>query len=281
VFAPLTGTLFQTASQAAMVGVGVAASMAGAAAAPVAGAAGMGVAGGMGGALGGIGKGVAGAAGGASQTIGQQAAGTMQSMGLGERLLYAAPHSLKNVAVAGSTGILTAMGASGAAKSIATVAPLSSTSTVSQGIGRVNTARQEAAQAYETSTALQDANQALGGFVFNAVTAPPPSPGAISAQAPSLIQWHAQQIQTSPSEFLARARRIHIITGQQYQALARSPAAQAGFAENYKGQLESLVEYDASGNMTPQSLGQLANLRDSFVRRNARGLRSEWQDRSG
>ncbi len=227
VFAPLTGTLFQTASQAAMTGVGVAASMAGAAAAPVAGAAGGGLggaggAGGMG-ALGGLGKGASGALGGAPQTIGQEAASTMQSMGLGERLLYAAPHSLKNVAVAGTAGVLTAMGASGAARSITTVAPLSSSSTVSQGIGRVNAGRQEAAQAYETSTALQDSNQALGGFVFNAVTASPPSPGALSAQAPSLMQWHAQQIQTSPAEFLSRARRIHIITGQQYQALGKEP----------------------------------------------------------
>ena len=160
VFAPLTGTLFQTASQAAMVGVGVAASMAGAAAAPVAGAAGSGLAGAGGGALGGLGKGSVGRCrAGHLRRSGSRQPSTMQSMGLGERLLYAAPHSLKNVAVAGTAGVLTAMGASGAARSIATVAPLSSSSTVSQGIGRVNAARQEAAQAYETSTALQDANQ--------------------------------------------------------------------------------------------------------------------------
>ena len=140
VFAPLTGTLFQTASQAAMVGVGVAASMAGAAAAPVAGAAagGVGGAGGAGGmgALGSLGKGASGAVGGAPQTIGQEAASTMQSMGLGERLLYAAPHSLKNVAVVGATGVLAAMGAYSAARSISTVAPLSSSATVSRGIGQ-------------------------------------------------------------------------------------------------------------------------------------------------
>ena len=65
VFAPLTGTLFQTASQAAMVGVGVAASMAGAAAAPVAGAARSRVLrrSGWDGALGGLGKGMSGAVG--------------------------------------------------------------------------------------------------------------------------------------------------------------------------------------------------------------------------
>jgi hypothetical protein len=279
VFAPLTGTLFQTASQAAMTGVGVAASMAGAAAAPVAGAAGSGLAGAGGGALGGLGKGASGALGGAPQTIGQEAASTMQSMGLGERLLYAAPHSLKNVAVAGTAGVLTAMGASGAARSITTVAPLSSSSTVSQGIGRVNAGRQEAAQAYETSTALQDSNQALGGFVFNAVTASPSSPDAISAQAPSLMQWHAQQIQTSPTEFLARARRIHIITGQQYQALARSPAAQTEFAENYKAQLGSLVNYDESGNFTNQTLGQLANLRGNLNGPRNQGIRHQARDK--
>jgi hypothetical protein len=275
VFAPLTGTLFQTASQAAMVGVGVAASMAGAAAAPVAGAAGMGVAGGMGGALGGIGKGVAGAAGGASQTIGQQAAGTMQSMGLGERLLYAAPHSLKNVAVAGSTGILTAMGASGAAKSIATVAPLSSTSTVSQGIGRINAARQESAQAYETSIALQDANQSLGAHIFNAATVPIANPDLLSAQAPSLIQWHSQQLQIDPLEFLVRARSSGIVTDQQYRAIARNPTAQIEFAQNYKGQLDSLVNYDETGKFTTQTLGQLANLRGSLNRVRNQGIRGQ------
>ena len=68
----------------------------------------------------------------------------MQSMGLGERLLYAAPHSLKNVAVVGTTGVLTAMGAGSAARSIATVAPLSSSAAVSQGIGKINASRQEA-----------------------------------------------------------------------------------------------------------------------------------------
>jgi hypothetical protein len=66
----------------------------------------------------------------------------MQNMGLGERLLYAAPHSLKNVALAGTTGILTAMGATHAVKSIATVMPLSSHSTVSEGINKVNAWRQ-------------------------------------------------------------------------------------------------------------------------------------------
>ena len=111
------------------------------------------------GALGGMGKGMTGAVASGTQTMGQQAAGKMQSMGLGERLLYAAPHSLKNVAVAGTTGVLTAMGAVGAAKSIATVAPLSSSTRVSQGIGSVNAARQEAAQEYESPLAFQDANQ--------------------------------------------------------------------------------------------------------------------------
>ena len=121
VFAPLSGTLFQTASQAAMVGVGVAASMAGAAAAPLAGAATSGL-GGIGG-LGGLGRGMTGALSEAPQTMGQRAARMMQSMSLGERLLFAAPHALKNVTLAGTTGILTAMGATNAAKSIATVMP--------------------------------------------------------------------------------------------------------------------------------------------------------------
>ena len=138
VFAPLTGTLFQTASQAAMVGVGVGASMAGAAAAPVVGRCWVGRR------RSGWERWAAWARAcqalwaEAPQTIGQQAASTMQSMGLGERLLYAAPHSLKNMAVVGATGVLAAMGASSAARSIATVAPLSSSATVSRGIGQIN-----------------------------------------------------------------------------------------------------------------------------------------------
>ena len=141
VFAPLTGTLFQTASQAAMVGVGVAVSMAGAGAAPMARRSGVGPCEGWE-ALGGLGRGMSGAVGQAPQTIGQQAASTMQSMGLGERLLYAVPHSLKNMAVVGTTGVLAGMGASSAARSIATVAPLSSSATVSRGIGQINATRQ-------------------------------------------------------------------------------------------------------------------------------------------
>ena len=153
VFAPLTGTLFQTASQASMVGVGVAVSMAGAGVAPMAGATGVGLAGAGG--VGGLGRGMSGAVGQAPQTIGQEAASTMQSMGLGERLLYAVPHSLKNMAVVGTTGVLAGMGASSSARSIATVAPLSNPATVSRGIGQVNATRLETAQAYETSAALQ------------------------------------------------------------------------------------------------------------------------------
>jgi hypothetical protein len=259
VFAPLTGTLFQTASQAAMVGVGVAASMAGAAAAPVAGAAGAGLGGAGAGGLGAIGKGVAGAVGQAPQTIGQQAASTMQNMGLGERLLYAAPHSLKNVAVAGTTGILTAMGASSAAKSIATVAPLSSSTGVSQGIGRINAARQQSAQEYETSTALQEANESLGSVVQRAATSH--GPGVVGQQVENLNRWYVQQTQVSPVELLSRARQSHVINVQQYHAIRRDPAASAEFAETYKQGLNNF-ELDGSGSLTQNGLIQAANLKD-------------------
>jgi hypothetical protein len=274
VFAPLTGTLFQTASQAAMVGVGVAASMAGAAAAPVAGAAGAGLGGAGAGGLGSLAKGVSGGIGQAPQTIGQQAASNMQSMGLGERLLYAAPHSLKNVALVGTTGLLTAMGASGAAKSIATVAPLSSSSAVSTGIGRINSTRQQASLQYETSTALQDANQALGVHVFNAVTESPPNNETLQSQAPALTQWYERQVQMSPPQFLSMARRSHIVTVSQYQAIARSPGAQSEFTEGYKAQLDAITKYDESGRITPSSLGELANLRTSLEPARVRSTKS-------
>ena len=76
-----------------------------------------------------------------AESIGQAGARSMQSMGLGERLLYAAPHAIKNVAITGSTGILSAMGADHGARAIARIAPLSSHRDVSQGISRVNATR--------------------------------------------------------------------------------------------------------------------------------------------
>jgi len=265
VFAPLTGTLFQTASQAAMIGVGVAASMAGAAAAPLAGGAAgsVGGAGGMG-ALGGLGKGASGALGAAPQTIGQEAASTMQSMGLGERLLYAAPHSLKNVAVVGATGVLAGMGASSAARSIATVAPLSSSGTVSRGIGQINATRQQAGMEYETSTALQEGNHAVSDTVFKAATTPSLNPGAVYAQSHALNVWYSRQTELSSPQFLSQARQSHVINVQQYHALLRDHSAQAEFAENYKRQIRTMAESDESGSLTGESLGKIASLKGRF-----------------
>ncbi|MGA2663433.1 MAG: hypothetical protein ABSF83_00610 [Nitrososphaerales archaeon] len=145
VFAPLTGTIFQTASQAAMVGVGVGASMAGAAAAPMA----AGAAGGGGAGMGGLGSMMgsragmapAAAAGAGSESVGQAAARSMDSMDLGERLLYAAPHAIKNVAIAGSAGLLGAVGADHGARAIARIAPVSTHRDVARGIGRINASR--------------------------------------------------------------------------------------------------------------------------------------------
>ncbi len=273
VFAPLTGTLFQTASQTAMVGVGVAASMMGAAAAPFVGAATGSGLGGMG-ALGALGKGMTGAIGEAPQTIGQQAASTMQNMGLGERLLYAAPHALKNVAVVGTTGILSAMGGYSAAKSLSTVAPLSSHSTVSHEIGRINAARQEVAMEQQISTALQESSQSLGTVVFNAVTAVPPSWQDLIAKSGALESWYGRQTQMSPSQFVSQARQSYIITAQQYHALLRDHSTQAEFAESYKRQLGTMAQYDEAGNLTAESLGKLANLRASFETTKNQGIHS-------
>jgi hypothetical protein len=100
--------------------------------------------------------------------------------------------------------------------------------------------------------------------VFNAVTAPSPSFDAVAFQTPALTQWYERQVQTSPSQFLSRARRSHIITVQQYQAIARSPAAQAEFVETYKSQLDTIAGRDISGNLTPKAASSFANLRDSM-----------------
>ena len=202
--------------------------------------------------------------GGGTQTIGQQAASTMQNMGLGERLLYAVPHSLKNVAVVGTTGVLAGMGAGSAARSIATVAPLSSSGTVSRGIGQINATRQQAAMEYETSTALQEGNQAVGDTVFKAATTPSPNPGMVYAQSHALNVWYSQQTELSPPQFLSQARQSHVINVQQYHALLRDHPAQAEFAENYKRQIRTIAESDESGNLTGESLGKIANLKGRF-----------------
>jgi hypothetical protein len=185
------------------------------------------------------------------------------------------------MAVVGTTGVLSGMGASSAARSIATVAPLSSSGTVSRGIGQISATRQQAAIEYETSTALHDANQALGVHVFNAATSPTPTAFVSMAQTPSIAQWYGQQTQISPAQFLSRARQSHIITPQQYQAIARSPAAQADFTEGYKAQLESLVKYDASGNLSPSTVSQLASVRSSFQRGGPRSRRDQVRNRTG
>ncbi|MDA4123373.1 MAG: hypothetical protein OK456_09365, partial [Thaumarchaeota archaeon] len=168
------------------------------------------------------------------------------------------------MAVVGTTGVLAGMGASSAARSIATVAPLSSPATVSRGIGQVNATRLETAQAYDTSSALQDANQAIGTLVFNAATAHTADADFLTAQAPALNRWYVQQSQVAPAQFLSQARQNRIITAQQYQALTRDPRAQGEFAEAYKLQLNAISERDALGNLTPEGLGKAANLRSGM-----------------
>ena len=164
------------------------------------------------------------------------------------------------------------MGASSAARSIATVAPLSSPATVSRGIGQINATRLETAEALETSTALQGANQIIGTLVFNAATAHTSDAEYLTAQAPALNRWYVQQSQIAPAQFLSQARQNRIISVQQYQALASDPRAQAEFAEAYKLQLNAISERDALGNLTPEGLGRAANLRSGIESAQARGL---------
>jgi hypothetical protein len=186
----------------------------------------------------------------------------MQNMGLGERLLYAVPHSLKNMAVVGTTGVLAGMGASSAARSIATVAPLSSSSTVSRGIGQINATRQQAAMEYETSTALQEGNQAVSDTVFKAATTPSLDPGVVYAQSHALNVWYSRQTELSPPQFLSQARQSHVINHQQYHALLRDHSAQAEFAENYKRQLGTMAERDSRATSPAKVWVRLANLKD-------------------
>ena len=65
-------------------------------------------------------------------SIGQSGAATLQSIGLGSRLAVAIPHSIKNVAVAGTSGMMKAVGIP--TEAIARVAPMSSAHDVSKGI---------------------------------------------------------------------------------------------------------------------------------------------------
>ena len=166
------------------------------------------------------------------------------------------------------------MGAYSAVRSLSTVAPLSSSATVSRGIGQINAVRQQAAQEYETATALREGNQSLGTLVFNAATTSSPGADFLTSQAPALNRWYTQQSQVAPSQFLSQARQNHIINVNQYQALARDPRAQAEFAETYKVQLNSISERDALGNLTQKGLGRTANLKSAIERAQTQGLKA-------
>jgi hypothetical protein len=148
---------------------------------------------------------------------------------------------------------------------------------VSRGIGQINATRLEAAQALETSTALQGANQAIGTLVFNAATAQTSDADFLTAQAPALNRWYVQQSQVAPAQFLSQARQNRVISAQQYQALASDPRAQAEFAEAYKLQLNMLSERDALGNLTLEGLGRAANLRSGLENPQLRGPRTGMQ----
>jgi hypothetical protein len=169
------------------------------------------------------------------------------------------------------------MGASSAARSIATVAPLSSSATVSRGIGQINAARLQTSQEYETSAALQEGNQSIGTMVFNATTASSPAADFLTSQAPALNRWYTQQSQVAPAQFLSQARQNHIINVNQYQALARDPRAQAEFAETYKVQLNTILELDGLGNLTQVGLSRAANLKSGIENPQRRGLRGDKQ----
>ena len=188
----------------------------------------------------------------------------MQSMGLGERLLYAAPHSLKNMAVVGTTGVLAGMGASSAARSIATVAPLSSSATVSRGIGQVNAARLETAQAYETSAALQEANQTIGTLVFNAATAHTSDADflTLAGSGSEPLVRPAEPGRPRPVPVPGAAEPHH--QRSAVSGLGQRPKSTGGIRRSYKLQLNMISERDALGNLTPEGLGRAANLRSGI-----------------
>ena len=268
VFAPLTGTLFQTASQASMVGVGVAVSMAGAGAAPAVGAAGAGLAG-MGG-VGGLGKGMSGAVGQAPQTMGQASGEHDAEHGArGEASLrgpsFAEEHGRRrDHRSPGGDGGEQRGQVDSDGRAFEQLRHRFSWDRA----GQCDKTRDGAG--VETSTALQGANQTIGTLVFNAATAHTADADFLTAQAPALNRWYVQQSQVAPAQFLSQARQNRIISVQQYQALARDPRAQAEFAEAYKLQLNAISERDALGNLTPEGLGRAANLRSGIENAQAR-----------
>lgn len=132
---------------------------------------------------------------------------------------------------------------------------------------------------YETTTALQDANQSVGTVLFKAATMPPPDSLALFAQSRALDLWQSRQTQLSPPQFLSQARQSHVISAQQYHALLRDHGAQAEFTENYKRQLGTIARTDESGNLTAESLGGLANLKANFDATPNQGVRSSLRDK--
>ena len=220
-----------------------------------------------------MGKGMSGAIAEAPQTIGQQAASTMQNMGLGERLLYAVPHSLKNVAVVGTTGVLAGMGASSAARSIATVAPLSSPNTVSRGIGRSMQRDSSSPRSTRHPQHFRKQTSLLELIVFNAATAQRRC-GLPDFQAPALNRWYTQQSQIAPAQFLSQARQNHIINVQQYQGLGEEPPRAGRIRRNLQGAAQHDIRRDSIGNLTKESLGRTANLKAALERAQTGGLKS-------
>jgi hypothetical protein len=131
---------------------------------------------------------------------------------------------------------------------------------------------------YETTTALQEGNQSVGTAVFNATTAPSPSPGVVYAQSHGLNIWYNRQIEMSPTQFLSQARQSHVITIQQYHALLKDRGAQAEFTENYKRQLGTIATRDESGNISGESLGKLSNVKVAFDASPSLGLQPSLRD---
>ena len=206
VFAPLTGTLFQTASQAAMVGVGVG-----------------GFDGGGGGSphcwccwVGSCGSGRGSARWAREGYVGRSERGASDDRAAGSR--HHAEHgarreaSLRGASFAEERRGRRDYGDSDSDGRIRGCEIDSNRGTLEQLVdclsGNWKNQRREA----RGCAGIRDINahcrmqiRALGAFVFNAVTAPPPSVDVLNAQAPSLTQWHAQQTQMSPPQFLSQS----------------------------------------------------------------------------
>ena len=250
VFAPLTGTLFQTASQAVMTGVGTAAIAGAGAAMPLGGAAMAPLAGGIGKAAGGV----------ASGMVSEGAQGAAMGS-LSQRLLYAAPAVARNVILATATGTLGGMGGREAAKAIGRIAPMTTTQDIRASIAQKQMNDIQAQNFTEALTPVQNkVDQHMTLQAYNNL--PDEAKESFSMAATQRKYDNAVE---KPHEVIDS-----LSPGGSRGATLRSPGNAATAEQMVRAKLESLDRNNEEHMKAFHALQHHANLQEKGTRRETR-----------